>query len=728
MPSYVITSPEGKKYKVSGEGTADEALAHFQSTYTPEPQQEAPLPQQKQPEQSISRTALDQGLQGATFGFGDEITDRIGAGIASLATGEKYGDLLKEARTMSKDRMSQQMEQNPATSIAANIGGALLTGGAGVSTKAGASAANMLRSGGTAARIGKGALVGGASGGLYGAGIGEEGDRLESARQGAISGAAFGGAIPAAGATLSGIKKAASPVAEEGLREVGKLAQKYNIPLSLDQITGSAALKNVQKISQEIPLSGQQGFREKQMKAFNKALFKTVGVDADRFTPENMSLAFSKVGGEFDDLTKGQSFNIGGTFIDDLASTADDVASTYGKEASEIFQREASKVIGDFTKGDTISGELISRQRARINAMARKASDPNIKGALLDLENNIVDGITSKDAGLQKALSSAKQRYKNLIVLEPIANKAKGGMISPSLLNNRVSQVYKRSHTTGNSGDIGNLARVGHELLPQLGGSDTTQKMAYIGAMTAGATNPATVPTIGAAVGANRAFQSGINRNQSLVAGALKRAAPKSNNGIAPVLSAPAGIAGAIESKPLPNVTVTPQGGLPEVQLPVVSPRSEAPNDLMSRIAQVESGGNPNAKNPNSSASGLFQFTNDTWNSSVQRWGKELGITNKDKANPQAQLAMAQKLAESNANYIEKNLGIKPDDGQIYLAHFMGAPAAVKLMKNYGRGISAAQIFPKAAKSNQSIFFDTLGKARTIEQVYDIITKKVEQV
>lgn len=164
----------------------------------------------------------------------------------------------------------------------------------------------------------------------------------------------------------------------------------------------------------------------------------------------------------------------------------------------------------------------------------------------------------------------------------------------------------------------------------------------------------------------------------------------------------------------------------PKQIIPNTSPRSEAPTtNVMSRIAQAESGGNPNAKNPNSSASGLFQFTNDTWNASVQRWGKELGIKHKDKNNPKAQAAMAQKLADSNAAYIEKKMGIKPDDGQIYLAHFMGAPAAVKLMKNYGKRASAAQIFPKEAKANQNIFFDANGRARTIEQVYDIITNKV---
>lgn len=343
-----------------------------------------------------------------------------------------------------------------------------------------------------------------------------------------VADAAVGTATDAAKLAGQGAKKVGSaavgvitPGIDSGLMDVASLARQHNIPVSFDQVSGSRALKNVQKISQEVPLSGQAGFRENQMRAFNRALFKTVGVEADMFTPASMNQAFAKVGGEFDAITKGKNFSIGGDFVDNLAKSADEVESLYGKEAAGIFQKEASRVMNDF-QGDAISGDLISRQRARINGLARKAG-PGQKEALLELENNIVDGITGGDDVAQAALSQAKQRYKNLIVLEPIANKARGGKISPSLLNNRVSQVYRRAHTIGESGAIGDLARVGHELLPELGGSDTTQKMAYIAALTTGSVNPASAAPIAAGAAANRVFQSGINRNQGLIDKALMK-------------------------------------------------------------------------------------------------------------------------------------------------------------------------------------------------------------
>jgi hypothetical protein len=165
----------------------------------------SPAPKQYLPQapQGLGRTVLDQGLQGATFGFADEVTDRIGAWRASLATGEKYSDMLKEARGMSKDRMQAQFDQRPVTSIASNIAGGILTGGAGASTKAGTSIANSLRSGGIGARVAKGALAGATSGGAYGAGSAQEGERLAGAGQGALIGGALGAAVPAAGAAIS---------------------------------------------------------------------------------------------------------------------------------------------------------------------------------------------------------------------------------------------------------------------------------------------------------------------------------------------------------------------------------------------------------------------------------------------------------------------------------------------------------------------------------------------
>lgn len=163
-------------------------------------QMERPPKNDKSP--SIARTIFDQSMQGATFGFADEAQDRIGAFIASQVTGENYDDLLRIARENSKVRMQAQMDQNPGTSLAANLAGGLLTGVAGAGTKAGTAVANSLRTGNLASRAGKAGLAGLASGGLFGAGSADEGGRLAGAGEGAALGFGVGAALPVAGAAI----------------------------------------------------------------------------------------------------------------------------------------------------------------------------------------------------------------------------------------------------------------------------------------------------------------------------------------------------------------------------------------------------------------------------------------------------------------------------------------------------------------------------------------------
>lgn len=175
----------------------------------------------KKPGTSRGRTTLEQSLQGATFGLSDEITDRIGALIASKYTGLPYGDLLSEARTASKTRLEDQAEEHPTNTLLSNLAGAILTGGAGATTKVGTKAANLLRSGNVAARTGKSAIAGASSGALYGAGTSE--DRIEGAIEGGITGGIAGGAVPVVGAALrKGVSKLSGNIAERGTRRIAE--------------------------------------------------------------------------------------------------------------------------------------------------------------------------------------------------------------------------------------------------------------------------------------------------------------------------------------------------------------------------------------------------------------------------------------------------------------------------------------------------------------------------
>lgn len=95
------------------------------------------------------------------------------------------------------------------------------------------------------------------------------------------------------------------------------------------------------------------------------------------------------------------------------------------------------------------------------------------------------------------------------------------------------------------------------------------------------------------------------------------------------------------------------------------------PNALLT-IAWIESKGNPNAKNPNSSAGGLFQFIDST--------ARGYGLSNK--FDPAQAADAAARLARDNSSALESVLGRKPTAGELYLAHQQGIGGATKLLSN----------------------------------------------
>ena len=92
----------------------------------------------------------------------------------------------------------------------------------------------------------------------------------------------------------------------------------------------------------------------------------------------------------------------------------------------------------------------------------------------------------------------------------------------------------------------------------------------------------------------------------------------------------------------------------------------------LTRIAQIESSLDPNAKNPNSSAGGLFQFIDST--------ARQYGLSNK--FDPAASADAGARLARDNANGLRNALGRDPTPGEIYLAHQQGLGGAIKLLSN----------------------------------------------
>ncbi|HEY0218380.1 MAG TPA: transglycosylase SLT domain-containing protein [Afipia sp.] len=161
--------------------------------------------------------------------------------------------------------------------------------------------------------------------------------------------------------------------------------------------------------------------------------------------------------------------------------------------------------------------------------------------------------------------------------------------------------------------------------------------------------------------------------------------------------------------------------------------------------AKIESNLNPSATASTSSARGLYQFIEQTWLGTVKEAGPAFGFGKyadsisksasgsysvsdpeardqilKLRDDPAVNAAMAGVLTQSNSFKLTADLGRRPTDGELYMAHFMGAGGASKLIAaaRDTPGASAAAMFPGAASANRSIFYNRGGMPRSVSEVY----------
>ena len=167
--------------------------------------------------------------------------------------------------------------------------------------------------------------------------------------------------------------------------------------------------------------------------------------------------------------------------------------------------------------------------------------------------------------------------------------------------------------------------------------------------------------------------------------------------------------------------------------------------------AKMESNFDPKATASTSSAKGLFQFIDQTWLGTVKEAGSQLGygqyadaITKSASGtysvsdptakaailqlrdDPVASSAMAGVLTQSNSFKLSGEIGRRPNDAELYMAHFMGVAGASKLINNASQNpnASGAALFPNAAAANRSIFYDQSGSARSVSQVYGVLSSR----
>lgn len=162
------------------------------------------------------------------------------------------------------------------------------------------------------------------------------------------------------------------------------------------------------------------------------------------------------------------------------------------------------------------------------------------------------------------------------------------------------------------------------------------------------------------------------------------------------------------------------------------------------KTAARESSFNKGAKAKTSSAAGLFQFIESTWLKTVKDVGDKFGLDKYTphihktqngryyvpnrrlkneilqlRHNPEISAMMAGAFTQKNSDFVQSHVGREPSPGELYIAHFLGAKGAAKMISlaENRPNARADRHFPAAARANKPIFYSR-GRPRTVAQVY----------
>lgn len=173
------------------------------------------------------------------------------------------------------------------------------------------------------------------------------------------------------------------------------------------------------------------------------------------------------------------------------------------------------------------------------------------------------------------------------------------------------------------------------------------------------------------------------------------------------------------------------------------------------KLAAAESNFEPAVEAESSSATGLYQFTRDTWLMTIKRHGTRYGLGHYVKAiefyvtrggfqrpmvrdravrqhlldlrkNPRLSAMMAAETVRDNHRKLSFLMSREPSQTDLYLTHFLGTNGAIAFLKALDKtpDAHALTMFPAAAKSNQGVFHSRAANPRTVDEVYELFGNK----
>jgi hypothetical protein len=388
-------------------------------------------------------------------------------GMSSAPT---FGERMSENEKRIKAGADKYAEEHPVAAGIEQFAGGTAAMGPLAATATGARALGL--TGGLIQR--------GIAGGLSGAAIGgadtaaRTGDSSQAGTGAAVNGL-FGILSPFAARVVgAGVNRVVAPAADRATNFLLQRAEDLGIPIRPSQASTSPFINKMDQMIPKIPGSGMAGAIDEQRTGFNRALARTFGEDATRITPDVMAAAKRRIGSEFDTVERNTTVRFDRPLAASLGTVLRDARSVLEpSQIAPIANRitEISNLVknGEFD-GRTFNSML--KKNAPLNRL-QNATDPNVKYYAGEIRTALQDALErSAPSDMAQRYNQARYQYKNMKTIQPLAEKAATGDISPTLLLNEVRKSNP-NFAYGSGGDIADIARIGQRFMKQPSDSGT---------------------------------------------------------------------------------------------------------------------------------------------------------------------------------------------------------------------------------------------------------------
>lgn len=289
----------------------------------------------------------------------------------------------------------------------------------------------------------------------------------EKLKQGLVGGVA--------GGVVGGIAKTATSLAQPFENQLSKVSQDNvkilrdaGVPIDVAQATGSQFLNRTKAALSDNPFTAgkESEFIATQQSAYNKAIAKTMGEDANAITPDVLQNAKSRLGEIYDDLYNKYGSKVSGQIYKDLDAIRNESQMVLPASEQPIIKNIVDDIINKASANrSTLTGEQYQAQKRILDRLI--AQNSNISPYATEIKETLLAGLKKsiKDPNDITLLQQTNKQYGNMKKIEDVVLKDTQGNVSPALLSNSLATKAKRNAIYSEDAQLANLARAGKDIL-----------------------------------------------------------------------------------------------------------------------------------------------------------------------------------------------------------------------------------------------------------------------